>query len=270
MIRLLVSDIDGTLVTKEKELTAPVREAARRLSEAGVKLVLVSSRPPRGVALFADALGLRTPRAAFNGGVFTDPTGAVLRARLLDADVAREALGHLQDQGIAPWLFTTEEWLLTDPQGDYVPWEQKTVQMPYRVVPDLAAEAGSAGKIMAASKDFAKIAACEAALQATLEGRAAVHRSQDYYLDITHPDANKGEAVREAARLLDLDLSETACIGDMPNDLPMFGVAGFSIAMGNAPADMRARADYVTIGNEASGWAQAVERFVIPRAAGEQ
>ncbi len=268
MIRLLVSDIDGTLVTKEKELTPSVRAAAARLDENGVALVLVSSRPPHGVEVFASALTLPTPRAAFNGGVFTAPDGSVLQARLLDPATAQEAVDYLAGRGIAPWLFTTDAWLLTDPEGDYVAWEQKTVKMQPRTVADFAPVIGQAGKIMAASKDFASLAACETALQAQLGGRASVHRSQDYYLDITHPLANKGEAVRQAARLLGVDVSETACIGDMANDLPMFDVAAFSIAMGQAPAGMRARADYVTASNTESGWAQAVEQFILPRAAG--
>ena len=269
MIRLLVSDIDGTLVTKEKELTPAVRSAAARLADRGVKLVLVSSRPPHGVEVFAGALGLDTPRAGFNGGVFTSPDGKVLQARLLARDTAAEALAYLQSQQIAPWLFTTDEWLLTKLDGDYVDWEQHTVKMQPRVVADFAGALDQAGKIMAASKDFAKLAECERALQTQLAGRAAVHLSQDYYLDITHPQANKGEAVRRAAQLLGVDLARTACIGDMANDLPMFDVAAFSIAMGQAPAGMRARADYVTASNQESGWAQAVEQFILPRAAGE-
>ena len=91
-----------------------------------------------------------------------------------------------------------------------------------------------------------------------------MHLSQNYYLDITSPLANKGEAVREAARLLGVSLAETACIGDMANDLPMFAVAAYKIAMGNAPASMRAQADYVTAGNQESGWAQAVTGYILP------
>ena len=269
MIRLLVSDIDGTLVTKDKELTSAVRAAATRLAEHGVKLVLVSSRPPHGVELFASALGLDTPRAGFNGGVFTAADGRILQARLLDGGTARETLEYLETQQIAPWLFTADEWLLTKPDGDYVDWEQKTVKMQPRVVAEFGDAVARAGKIMAASQDFMKLAACETTLQNLLGDRAAVHRSQDYYLDITHTLANKGEAVRQAARLLGIDLSQTACIGDMANDLPMFDVAAFSIAMGQAPASMRARADYVTASNQESGWAQAVEQAILPRATGE-
>jgi Cof subfamily protein (haloacid dehalogenase superfamily) len=268
MIRLLVSDIDGTLVTKEKALTAQVRAAAAALTAHNVQLVLVSSRPTRGVAMFADALQLTTPRAAFNGGVFSDPNGQILLQHLLEEEAAREAVSYLQLHGISPWLFTATEWLVTDEHGDYVDWEQRTVKLQPRAVENLIPFSGQAGKIMAASKDFAKLAACEAALQRSLAGRAAVHRSQDYYLDITHPLANKGQAVREAARLLNIDLAHTACIGDMRNDMPMFDVATYKIAMANAPEEMRGQADYVTASNQESGWAQAVEQYILPNAEG--
>ena len=269
MISLLVSDIDGTLVTRDKLLTPAARAAAESLASHGIKLVLTSSRPPHGVAVFADALGLETPRAAFNGGAMVAANGKLLAFQALDADAAREALAHVQEAGIDPWLFTADEWLLLNPGGDYVEWEQRTVQMPFRVVENFDGVIGKAGKIMAASRDFAALAACERYLQETLAGRASAHRSQDYYLDITHPKANKGEAVRQAARLLDIPLEETACIGDMPNDLPMFDVAAVSIAMGNAPESMRARAHYVTRSNEADGWAHAVTAFIIPHSKGD-
>ena len=270
MIRLLVSDIDGTLVTKDKQLTDATKQAARRLKEHGIAVVLTSSRPPHGVALFADALELDTPRAAFNGGAIVSASGEVLLMRTIQQDATEEALRALEERGISPWLFTADEWLLQDADAHYVAWERRTVKMPFRVVEEFEPSVTrQAGKIMAASEDFAMLADCETALQKQLNGRAAVHRSQDYYLDITHSQANKGEAVREAARILNIPLEETACIGDMANDFPMFGVAGTSIAMGNAPEFMRAQADFVTKSNDQEGWAHAVNAFIL-RQSGEQ
>ncbi len=269
MISLLISDIDGTLVTSDKRLTEATKQAARNLAEHGIKLVLTSSRPPHGVSLFADALSLDTPRAGFNGGAIVGADGKLLSFKPLERETARATLAHLQDAGIDPWVFTADEWLLINPRGAYVDWEQHTVQMPFRVVRNFDDVLDKAGKIMAASRDFAALAECETALQDQLGDRASVHRSQDYYLDITHPAANKGQAVRDAARLLDIPLSETACIGDMPNDLPMFDVAAIKIAMGNAPEFMRARADFVTHSNDADGWAHAVNSYVVPHAKGD-
>ena len=94
---------------------------------------------------------------------------------------------------------------------------------------------------------------------------ANVARSQPYYLDITHPLANKGAALSELAKLLDVPLSEIAVIGDGSNDVAMFARSGLSIAMGNASLEVQGAADFVTDSNREDGFANAVERFVLAR-----
>jgi Cof subfamily protein (haloacid dehalogenase superfamily) len=269
VIRLLVSDIDGTLVTKDKHLTDAAYHAAGRLADAGVALALTSSRPPHGIEVFARALNLQTPRGAFNGAVITGPDGRILSSRLLDPDVAAAALDHVRRIGMPPWLFTASEWLLIDPDGDYVAWEAQTVKMPFRQVENFGAYLAQAGKIMVASKDTEKLAQCESDLAAQFGARASVHLSQSYYLDITHPEGSKGHAVRAIAGLLGVDLNEVAVIGDMGNDVPMFEVAALSIAMGQSPDAVKAKARYVTASNDEDGWALAVDRFILPHAQGD-
>jgi HAD superfamily hydrolase (TIGR01509 family) len=88
-------------------------------------------------------------------------------------------------------------------------------------------------------------------------------RSQPYYLDVTHPEANKGMVVREAARLMRIPLEQIATIGDMPNDLPMLDIAGLSIAMGNASVEVQRIARHVTTSNEEEGFANAVDDFIL-------
>ena len=267
MVRLLVSDIDGTLVTKDKHLTEAAHGAARDLAQAGIALALTSSRPPHGIEVFAAALNLQTPRAAFNGAVITDRHGKVLSGNYLAPETVSEVLDHLEHAGIPPWLFTAREWLLLDPEGDYVGWEAATVKMPFRQVDTFNAYLSQAGKIMAASKDTARLAQCETDLQHKLAGRASVHLSQTYYLDITHPEGTKGHAVRALAALLDIDLADVAVIGDMGNDIPMFEVAPLSIAMGQSPEDVKRRATHVTASNEEDGWAKAVTDYILPHGA---
>ena len=268
MVRLLVSDIDGTLVTKDKRLTDGAMHAAANLAQAGIALALTSSRPPQGIEVFARALHLQTPRGAFNGGVITDPAGHVLSSHLIDASVAAEVLAYLEPLHIPPWIFTASEWLLLNPDGDYVTWEATTVKMPFRQVESFDDYLGQAGKIMVASKDTATLAKCETDLQRQLASRASVHLSQTYYLDITHPDGDKGHAVREIARLLGIDMADVAVIGDMTNDLPMFAVAPLSIAMGQSPDEVKRRATHVTASNEEDGWARAVADYILPKAKG--
>ena len=88
-------------------------------------------------------------------------------------------------------------------------------------------------------------------------------RSQPYYLDVTHPEANKGDVVRRLSKEMNIPASQIATIGDMPNDVLMFALSGLSIAMGNASPDVQRAARRVTDTNEHDGFALAVEKFIL-------
>jgi hydroxymethylpyrimidine pyrophosphatase-like HAD family hydrolase len=91
-------------------------------------------------------------------------------------------------------------------------------------------------------------------------------QSQPYYLDVTHPDANKGAVALFLSERLGIPTEQIATIGDQPNDVLMFARTGLSIAMGNSSSEVQRAADRVTGSNEDEGFASAVERFVLPRA----
>src|SRR5205085_527599 len=117
--------------------------------------------------------------------------------------------------------------------------------------------------IVGVSLDRALIARCEAELGARLGEHASAARSHPNYLDVTHPEANKGMVVREAARILGLPLDEIAAIGDMPNDISMLSVAGLGIAMGQSSREVQRVARHVTTSNEEDGFAHAVDSFIL-------
>ena len=265
-IRLVVSDVDGTMVTTDKALTPGTIAAAGRLRDAGVHLALVSSRPPRGMMHVQRALGLAGLLGGYNGGTILAPDGSVIEQRLVPEPAVRTALALLEQHGVGAWLFVGSEWLIRDPGGDYVPKERRTVQFEPTVVDSFEPYVAGCGKVVGASAKFNLLAACEAELQGLLGTTAHAHRSQQYYLDVTNPEADKGTALDAIARYYGVSRAETVAIGDMTNDVPMFRVAGMSIAMGNAPPDVAAQATLHTGSNEAEGWAEALDRFVLPRA----
>jgi hydroxymethylpyrimidine pyrophosphatase-like HAD family hydrolase len=118
-------------------------------------------------------------------------------------------------------------------------------------------------KIVGVSDDLDRVAACEKMAQEKLGQRASAARSQPYYLDVTHPQANKGAVVLTLSKLLNIPTEQIATIGDMPNDVLMFRKSGFSIAMGNASDEVKSQATAVTDSNQNEGFAKAVRKFIL-------
>ena len=267
MIRFVVTDVDGTLVQPDKSLAPGTVAAAGRLRDAGIPLGIVSARPPRGMRWIAEELGLMGLLAGFNGGTVMQPDGTVVEQHAVPADAVRIALDLFARRGVSPWLFTADEWLALDPNGPHVEHERHTVRFNERIVESFDAYVAEAGKVVGVSDDAPLLADVELELQGLLGGSANAKRSQTYYLDLTHRSADKGQAVRTLAAHMDVALEDVAVLGDMANDLPMFDVAGYAIAMGNGTPEVLARAAAVTGRNDEGGWADAVDRLILPRAA---
>jgi hydroxymethylpyrimidine pyrophosphatase-like HAD family hydrolase len=117
------------------------------------------------------------------------------------------------------------------------------------------------------SDDHDLVARCEAAVQQQFATLVSAARSQPYYLDVTHPTANKGVVVERLSHFYNGAPEQIATLGDQPNDVLMFQRSGLSIAMGNASEDVQRQATCVTTSNEDEGFAKAIERFVLPRVA---
>jgi Cof subfamily protein (haloacid dehalogenase superfamily) len=259
----VVSDVDGTLVTDDKRLTARARVAVAELRAGGILFSIISARPPRGLRMLLDPLGITTPVSGFNGGVITNPDLSVITEHPLSPEIARRTIEMLDAQGVQAWVFSGQEWLVRDPDGPYVGLEQRTVGFRPAVVEGFGHLLDAAAKIVGVSRDFEFLAQCEQDLRTTLADQATVVCSQSYYLDVTHPLANKGVALSELARLLAVPLAEIAVIGDGGNDVAMFERSGLSIAMGNASAGVQRAADFVTGSNQEDGFANAIERFIL-------
>jgi Cof subfamily protein (haloacid dehalogenase superfamily) len=263
-IKLVIADVDGTLVTKDKTLTPATCAAVDRLRAAGIAFTITSGRPPRGMAKLIEPLRLTAPVAAFNGGVYVkaDLT-TVLAQHAIPTAVARAAVDDLQRSGLDVWLYDCVHWYVTRPGGPRVAREMSNVGFSPTVIRDVHDVLDGAIKIVGVSEDEDLLARGEAALAERLGAQATAARSSFAYIDVTHPDANKGMVIREAAGLLHVPLEDVAAIGDMPNDMPMLEAAGMGIAMGNASDEVRHVARHVTRTNEEDGFAHAVDSFIL-------
>ncbi|HEU5017356.1 MAG TPA: Cof-type HAD-IIB family hydrolase [Pseudolabrys sp.] len=267
-ISLVLADVDGALVTHDKVLTERAVKAVKALDAAGIAFAITSGRPPRGMAMLIGPLTLKTPVAGFNGGVFVNPDLSVIESHTLDPAAAKQTLDLILGEKLDVWVYTPDDWFIRDPDAPHVARETWTVKFDAKVVPEFTEEhLAHAVKIVGISDDLDRVASCEKKAQKELGERASAARSQPYYLDVTHPQANKGTVVAALAKKLNIPAEQIATLGDQPNDVLMFRKSGFSIAMGNASDEVKSQASAVTDSNEDEGFAKAMEKFILGPAA---
>jgi hypothetical protein len=262
-IRLLLADVDGTLVTNDKVLTPRAIDAVRNLGEAGVLFAITSGRPPRGMSMLIEPLRLTTPIAAFNGGIYTRDDMTVISEQDLPAQVVAPAISLMESSGLDVWIYRGADWYVRDVNGPHVAKEKSTVRFDPVVVADYDDLTDGVVKIVGVSDDLDAVAAAADAARDKFGDHVSAARSQPYYLDVTHPDANKGCVAKYLSATYKIPAEQIATIGDQPNDVLMFAHSGLSIAMGNASHEVQRAARRVTASNEDEGFAKAVERYIL-------
>jgi Cof subfamily protein (haloacid dehalogenase superfamily) len=265
-ISLVISDVDGTLVTQDKVLTARAIAAVQRLHENGIGFSICSSRPPFGLRMLIEPLRLNLPFGGYNAGAIVDPDPdlTIVEQKLIPPDAAREAVALFQQHAIDCWVFVGNHWVIANPTGDQVDRESRTIQTPPTIVPAFEeAHFAAVGKIVGPSKDHDRVALVTDLMRAALAGRARAARSQPYYCDVIPAGIDKGRLVELLGERLAVPQSEILVLGDMENDLEMFRKAGFAVAMGNATDEVKRAAHATTLSNEEDGFAVAIERYVF-------
>jgi Cof subfamily protein (haloacid dehalogenase superfamily) len=262
-ISMVIADVDGTLLTEDKVLTKRAQAAVHALHKAGIRFAITSGRPPRGMAMLFDPLDLDTPIAGFNGGLFVRRDLSIIAEKTLPADISRHALDLIRAHGLDTWIYRGNDWLITKPGAPHVAREAWTVKFEPIVAANFDDKLDRVAKIVGVSDDHDQVKRCEADAQAALGERATASRSQPYYLDITHKEANKGAVVDYLSDYFTIPPEQIATIGDSPNDVLMFKRSGLSIAMGNASDEVKAQAKLTTDSYNDEGFAKAIERFVL-------
>ncbi|MFT8711094.1 Cof-type HAD-IIB family hydrolase [Komagataeibacter rhaeticus] len=261
-IRLVLADVDGTLVTKDKILTPRAIRAVERLRERGILFTITSGRPPKGMKMVIDPLRISEPIAGFNGGMMVRPDYTVIEARTLPADTARRVIGIIRDHKADPWVYNGNDWIVSNDQAPHVAREQWTVKFP-PVVGNVEAKLDQVVKVTGVSDDLDLMKRLEHDLQQALGDAASAALSQPYYVDVTNRDANKGGVVMALERLLGIPASQMVTLGDQPNDVLMFRKSGMSIAMGQASPEVQKQATHVSTSCEDEGFANGIEKFVL-------
>lgn len=264
-ISLFVSDVDGTLLREDKSLAPATIKAVRTLIERGVQFTLLSARPPSGIRPLMSDLGLSAPFGAFNGGTVVAADGSTRIAYRLDEEIAGQASDMVLAAGAGLWVFADGLWFASDLDHRLIGRERRSSFIDPRPLADLGNARSRVDKLVGVCDDPAVSERLETQGGIRLAGRAQVARSQPFYCDFTHYNAQKSEGLARLAELCGVSLEQTASAGDGHNDIAMLHRSGVSFAMGQALPAVHAAARLVVASNGEDGLAQAI-RWVIAEA----
>lgn len=260
-IALVISDIDGTLITSNHEIAESTRQSAARLYERGIELSLSSSRPPRAIRPIAETLALNSPFAAFNGALLITADGEVKARSIIPASITAHVKSIADEFGLGVWAYDEVEWWA--PWRDaFVDREEHTSGFAPRIEGYEERILEDINKLTVVGKpEF--IAQVEHRVLKELDGKVSASRSKPRFLDVTEYGIHKGSVVVRLAEVFKVSTKQVAVIGDGPNDIAMFEQAGLSIAMGQGVDEVIRAASCITSSNDNDGWSRGIEKYVL-------
>lgn len=260
MIKLVATDIDGTIFIPEKEFTNEVRACITKLSQKGVKVVLVTGRMNAAATLIAKDLGLETPVVSYQGGLVTYEND-VLYERYLEKEQAEKILNWAKKESIHINLYNND--VLYSEKDDYeVKRYCGNLHTEYVVKDFNDIDKKKINKLLAIDYDNPeRINKFEKELPDVFPDLYIV-KSTPYFLEFSNKEASKYCAVKYLQKYWNLSDDEILTIGDQNNDIALLQAGGLKIAMGNATDELKKEADYITDSVYNDGFVRAMERFV--------
>lgn len=265
MIKLIVSDVDGTFLPKSRTITDATRRTLAELAERNIAVVLASSRPPRGMHHILEDAGMMsapTPFIGMNGAVIARTDGETLHSATLEPSIVQAIYEAVLGTGVNFMLLDETGW-----------WSSGNDELVRREAASLRFEPILTGLHERMKSPVNKItllgkpddsAEAKRRIDALFTGKiAASSPANPKFIDITAPDVHKGTAVLRLAAMIGVSRKEICTIGDGDNDTEMFRISGMSIAMGHASESVRAAATHLTDSCENDGWSKAMQKFVL-------
>jgi len=265
-IRLIVADLDGTLLNSDHVVTPLTEQAVRAAIAGGVLFTVATGKTyPSTVALIRQ-FDIHIPLICGNGTQVFAPDGTLLHEAPIPLECALEALRLAAEAGFTPIVYT-QMGLLSNVWDANV---EELVDHPEpapTIVPDLESALRNDHKpykLVLMNRDFDRVPLFHVQLDGIFDGRAFVVRSGlQSVVEVLPLAVTKGTALEFILDQLGIGADETLCFGDNCNDVDMMQRAGIGVAMGNSPDDVQQAADYVTGTNDEDGVGHAIQKFVL-------
>jgi len=261
--KLIAADMDGTLLNSESQITRRTIYTAKKAMDAGVLFVVATGRSMRGVEFVNEQFDKDMPFIIFNGAsVMMGKSKKVLFNKFLDVDLAMEVyeLGQRYDLPIVLW---TDKHLWVNRVCGVTERYSRYSNTDLNIITDIGDLAGENIYKLFWVDTVDNISQHQSVMQEHFKERINCHSSRPDYLEFVSPEAGKGGAMAELGRVYGIDRSEMIAVGDGYNDLSMLEYAGLGIAMGNAPDNIKAACQDVTLTNNEDGVAAAIEKHVL-------
>lgn len=263
MYKLIAIDLDGTLLTDDLMISPNTVRAIQQAVEVGTIVTIATGRMFASAKQFAEQLEINVPLITYQGAIIQDVAGnEVIYERLISPEIAQKLVEISIDQKLHLQVYQ-DDILYGPSANEKLVSYAEGVKVPYTVEPDLfkLAEKGFTKALFIEVPEILSVLQEE--LVALFGERAHIAKSKENFLEITHPEANKGLALLHLAETLGIDQSETIGIGDNHNDKELIMTAGLGVAMGNAVQEIKDIADYVSLMNNEDGVSHVIEKFVL-------
>lgn len=263
LYKLVALDMDGTLLKDDLTIAPGTIDVIQRAVAQGAIITIATGRMFASAKQFAEQLKIDVPLITYQGALIQDlQSEKVLFERLLSEDIGRRLIEISEERHVHLQVYQ-DDLLYGAEDNERLSLYAKKVQVPYTVEPNLRALAKKGFAKAIYIGDPAYLEEMQIELKELFGHRAHITKSTPYFLEVTHPEANKGFALRELANHLNIPLSQTIGVGDNFNDTELLEVAGLGVAMGNAVEPLKQAADFITYTNNQEGVKHVIEKFVL-------
>lgn len=254
--KAVFSDIDGTLLNSQHQITPKTEEAIKNVLKQGVPFIPVSARPPYAITPYTEQLGAQHGMICYSGALILDKNLTALYSVTLepqDLQKLNELLANFMPLSIS--YYAALDWFCNDVNNDWIKQESEITGLSAKSMQDNLTEVHKI-LVMGSAEEIQRV---EPVLKQALP-HLSIHRSKDEYLEITNSATTKAKAIQFMAQHLGISAEQVIAFGDNFNDLDMLQYAGLSVAMGNAPDAIKQVAKEVTATNNEDGIALVLNR----------
>lgn len=263
MYKLVAIDLDGTLLTDQLEITPNTIAAIQQAIENGVVVTLATGRMFPSAKKFAQQLNLNVPLITYQGAIIKDVEETkVWFERPVPPEISERLIEFAQEHQVHVQVYQDDIVYVAE-DNEAIQAYARESNVPYTVVDELSslAKRGFSKVLFIGEPMF--LDRLQVELHREFGSDAHIAKSKPHYLEVTNPEANKGNALLYLAEQLGIQQSEIIGIGDNHNDFELITTAGLGVVMGNGVEALKSVADYITKTNNDEGVLHALEKFVL-------